>query len=458
MEEWVAAIDGYLSLAERGVMVLAQGARDDLLPNLVAGLLPRHPSLAICLDPAELDDLPFGAVVVYRPEPAHARALNLGRPRIGDLALKVVLWSEAETTEALRREAPDFFDWISHLVECPTGVPHAVLERLRACARSRVHVVWRGPYELREALAAAGYEEVPRVSIDDEAPHEPRSAVWWELVDVSSALTEMTAEGWAMLEAFAWSRGALWVTSVERAPAHWKRIEASVTPLPELLREAAARGVRDRCVAVLAAASGRVLEDMTSGTTASERFVSKNLDARSMLLRMWDMRWAEGARVRIGPALLWLDAGDARWLAPMLLAFDALDQEDLPEASERAQLAGEYARRAFELVEGNTMLVHVGFIQLVAGVVSARLGRHADAIVSLDAAIKALRESFGEGAPTLHARIERALVPTDPRLVEAAEALSRMAAMRPKDDPDLRGWRRRLEYLTRRKALTAPAA
>ncbi|MFO0607137.1 MAG: hypothetical protein U0324_28505 [Polyangiales bacterium] len=87
--------------------------------------------VSVCLEPWEIEEAPRGATVVYEPLPSHARELNAARPLFSDRALKVVLWCSAETSAALARGAPDFFDWISHRVECPGGAPTFLLEGLR---------------------------------------------------------------------------------------------------------------------------------------------------------------------------------------------------------------------------------------------------------------------------------------------------------------------------------------
>jgi len=456
MEAWIARLREYLALADGGVLILAYGARDDLLAPLVAALLPDHPALTICLDPVELDAAPTGATVIYRPEASHARALNFGRPRVADLALRVVLWCDESVAEALRTDAPDFFDWVSHMVECPHTTPRAAAERLHAAARAKVHVVWRGPQPLRELTVAAGLGDVPRVVVGGSSREPPSGARWWELRREGDD-GRWSDEQWAILEMMAWQRGARWITQLDDAPPHWARIDGKVLPLPDALRDAAARGQHDRCAAVLEAytppkpgfPSPVELPLARSLGAPSLAFLTGALDAERLLHTVWDMRWERGQRAPVGPELLAIGGGAARWIAPMLLAFNALDRDDVAAAHG-------YLLRAYEDFGTTPSPLQIGFASLLAGVVAGRLGRHKDSVLALENARKLLSESFGPDAPpALHATIERALAPTAPDLVAARTAIDRMAALRAAGDPDLRAWRQRLAFLRSR---SAPAA
>lgn len=79
------------------------------------------------------------------PSAEHADWLNINRPIFAARALRVVLWCDAETSKALARQATDFFDWISHRVECPPGVPAFAVAGLRSALLARAPgVVWTG--------------------------------------------------------------------------------------------------------------------------------------------------------------------------------------------------------------------------------------------------------------------------------------------------------------------------
>lgn len=83
------------------------------------GLLPEHPELEVYTEAPELLAGPEGAAAILAVRLEDALFLNAQRPRFAEGGLKVILWCSAETSAGLAREAPDFFDWISHRVECP---------------------------------------------------------------------------------------------------------------------------------------------------------------------------------------------------------------------------------------------------------------------------------------------------------------------------------------------------
>ena len=89
--------------------------------ELTGVLLPEHPELKVYLDPRPLAELPEGTTLLLVPSAEHAAWLNLNRPVFAARALRVVVCCDAETSRVLARRAPDFFDWVSHWVECPVA-------------------------------------------------------------------------------------------------------------------------------------------------------------------------------------------------------------------------------------------------------------------------------------------------------------------------------------------------
>ena len=124
---WIEEIRQGLQLSPAGVLILVDHAVPEKLGALVRALLADHPGLDVLTEVAELSQASDGAVVVFLPKASDAGWLNLNRPMFARKALKVVLFCEREVTEALSRQAPDFYDWISHRQECPAGaVEHAI--------------------------------------------------------------------------------------------------------------------------------------------------------------------------------------------------------------------------------------------------------------------------------------------------------------------------------------------
>lgn len=96
-------------------------ARPQLLGQLVRALLPRYPDLQVPVRLSQISALPQGSTLVLVPHAEDADQLNLGRPIFAYRELHAILFCDSETTVALARQAPDFFDWISHRVECPSS-------------------------------------------------------------------------------------------------------------------------------------------------------------------------------------------------------------------------------------------------------------------------------------------------------------------------------------------------
>lgn len=128
-------------------MILVDRADGARLRELFLALLPDHPDLELYTDPRSLLDLPEGTTLVLAPSAEHADWLNISRPLFAERSLRVILWCDAETSKALARRATDFFDWISHRVECPPGVPAFAVEGLRCALLARAPgVIWRGEH------------------------------------------------------------------------------------------------------------------------------------------------------------------------------------------------------------------------------------------------------------------------------------------------------------------------
>ncbi len=138
VERWIDEIRAGLRLSPSGVLILVDQAVPEQLGRFVRAVLADHPEMDVLTSVGQLEALADGSVVVLVPEPSAAGWLNAHRPLFFRKALKVVLWCDAETSSALAREAPDFFDWIAQRQECPPGVAeHAVWTFRKAlCARA----------------------------------------------------------------------------------------------------------------------------------------------------------------------------------------------------------------------------------------------------------------------------------------------------------------------------------
>ncbi|HYO74770.1 MAG TPA: tetratricopeptide repeat protein, partial [Archangium sp.] len=120
-------------------------ARPELLGELVRTLLPEHPELEVHTEVQRVLEVPHGSTLVLVPRAEDADWLNINRPVFAQRELRVVLFCDTETTVALARQAVDFFDWISHRVECPSRPPRFAVAGIRCALAARAPgIVWQG--------------------------------------------------------------------------------------------------------------------------------------------------------------------------------------------------------------------------------------------------------------------------------------------------------------------------
>lgn len=192
MAPWIERLLTLFDIARRGVLVLVDHARDDHLATLLRALRGPHPDASVITALHRLESLPVGAVVVLIPAAHEADALNLARPLFERRRLRVVLWCASTVSAALAEGAPDFFNWISARVECPSATPWFTLATLRAAHDADIAgVVWLSPEAPDEALREAGLACEPRVELSGSgrsvalalAAAEETSWIWVDGVD-----------------------------------------------------------------------------------------------------------------------------------------------------------------------------------------------------------------------------------------------------------------------------------
>lgn len=156
------------------MMVLLRGAHPAAVRPLVETLLEGHapgdpeaPCVRVCFSPQELLDAPVGArVVLVGPERA-PEWLNIHRPVVWERELVLLLWVEDDAFEHLRRNAPDFLDWISHRIEVPWFAPEEAvaelqlaLTRVKWIAVAGVELVVEASKGRREIEASRPYDDL----------------------------------------------------------------------------------------------------------------------------------------------------------------------------------------------------------------------------------------------------------------------------------------------------------
>lgn len=125
--------------------MLVDRARPERLGELVRSLLPAHPEVEVYTSAVDLARAEKGALAILITDPQQATWLNLERPIFANRELRVILFSDAETSAVLARSAPDFFHWISHRLECPEGVSLPAVRGIQAALKTRAPgLSWTG--------------------------------------------------------------------------------------------------------------------------------------------------------------------------------------------------------------------------------------------------------------------------------------------------------------------------
>lgn len=316
-------------------MVLLRGAHPAAVKPLVETLLegrapgdPAAPCVRVCFSPHELLDAPVGARVVLVGAERAPEWLNTHRPVVSERELMLLLWVEDEALEHLRRNAPDFLDWVSHRIEVPWFAPEgAVAELHRAMAR----VTW---------IAVAGAELVNvaaegRLEIEAKQHYDEIANVM-EIGDVLVRGLEHDDELWRLLIAHAavgWGHHVVLAEPCVLPPCMWI-IDARIEDWEKSARRLESIGVEyARLVAALESSPGRATRPLLARRLAID-------EAHMELL-------GHVAREQVNPAAVKLaqDLGlddIAEGLAPTTWSYDAMT----PEQIDRSFRGGLRDRRA----------------------------------------------------------------------------------------------------------------
>jgi hypothetical protein len=155
---WLDRLRGILELSrESGVLALVPDAKQAQLLPLMRTLWAIDANARLVVDASTLRDTQVGELIVLALREPDARWLNYHRPLFADRKLRVVLWGETAVVTAMLGRAPDFLDWVSHVVECPFGVPEFTVRGLRAGV-DWGRIAWGGGLDLREVLDHLAWE------------------------------------------------------------------------------------------------------------------------------------------------------------------------------------------------------------------------------------------------------------------------------------------------------------
>jgi hypothetical protein len=260
---WLDRLNLVLRLAGRSVIVLIDRARPERLGELVRHLVRERPETEVLLDAPSLSTVAEGSTVVLCGRAIDADWLNQERPVVQARSLRLVLFSDEATTLHLARNAVDFYDWISHCIDCPPGPPAFAVRALRraACARAAA-VVWQGG-DLEGTFAAAlPGRTLARVTAALPYPAlvealRPSVKEWIAVTEIDSSMRRRRV-AWAAAEVG--RRGRLVLVDSVSAPLALPRIGALALTIEEGVERLRAAGVEGaaRLAALLELSPGAI--------------------------------------------------------------------------------------------------------------------------------------------------------------------------------------------------------
>ena len=174
------------------MVLVAQASPAGLRPALCR-VLAELGEVQVRLRAPELAALAPGSVALLRVVPEDILWLNYNRPLVSERRLKLVLWAEGEVASAMRAQAPDFFDWISHVLPCPRLTPGFALSGVKALGPGSLLLLDDGKVRLR--VEAAGDDFHARLA---RALNECRASV--VLSGYGSDIYDNLFRGWHRLE------------------------------------------------------------------------------------------------------------------------------------------------------------------------------------------------------------------------------------------------------------------
>ncbi|MEM9463666.1 MAG: hypothetical protein AAGF11_56535, partial [Myxococcota bacterium] len=145
--------------SEQGVLVLLHGAVPTRLGEVVRLFSPQPPwstdgkVLRVCLEAAELADVPEGSRVLLRVRTQDIAHLNVIRPLFAERRLRAILWADEEALGPLLSRAVDLVDWVGRSVQVPPRRWPAFAEQgVRAALDVGVPFAWDGERQELEAM------------------------------------------------------------------------------------------------------------------------------------------------------------------------------------------------------------------------------------------------------------------------------------------------------------------
>ncbi len=247
-QPWLDRIARVLHLAPQGLLAVARGGPLTQLRGLLATLHQADADVRVCLDARELVKLPPNSLALLLLREEDISWLNVNRPIFATKSLRVIVWASDAVLAKLLGGAPDFSDWISHVVDVPPRVADFAVASFRRAADNHPWVFFSGT-DLETCFSRAlpnrrlvrcdsggGYE-----ALVDQIERNRRS---WLAFEIQGSF-ELIGLRWALAQARRRSRVVLQDPGVFLGSHGWWEVTSRPSSIRDLASAYRERGVPD---------------------------------------------------------------------------------------------------------------------------------------------------------------------------------------------------------------------
>lgn len=242
-DDWLAHIDVALRLRRFGLVMQINAVQDAAAGLLIAHVEDGPGPHLVLTEAGALGQAPEGSVVVLLKAGEWPHWLNQLRAVVNKRRLLLLLWCTDEDRVILKRQAPDFYDWISLRVTIPPTQPRYVLAALATASQDggvlALHhtqsVPLRTPPGWTPLHLSAGYAALRAALLKGD--------VWLSGVTAADeCLTALVAHADAHAKGHA---GALALVDPGALPTSTTAVDARPVPWAEAIATLTARGVAE---------------------------------------------------------------------------------------------------------------------------------------------------------------------------------------------------------------------
>lgn len=174
---WSDRLKRLIALTHEATLIGVEGGVSAAARPLLRALQSTGQPVDVCLSAQELPSILENSWVVLLNAARDASWLNLARPVIPERGLRVLVWLRPGDRAVLRRDAPDFLDWMQQTVDLPELTPDYANQALRHVLLAGGCLAWMGP-----GLESLLSPSVPRLWAWGELRVNTNSSPWGTVV------------------------------------------------------------------------------------------------------------------------------------------------------------------------------------------------------------------------------------------------------------------------------------